>query len=41
MRTTRLVINMLTTPKESLLDKQLSDRQGRVGLHCSFEWVDP
>lgn len=41
MRTTRLVINVLTTPQESFLDKQLSARQGRVGLHCFFEWVDP
>lgn len=31
MRTNRLDINRLTTPSESLLDKQLSTRWGRVG----------
>lgn len=41
MRTTRLDINRLTTPSESLLDKQLPARWGRVGLHCSLEWADP
>jgi len=41
MRTTRLGINRLATPSESLLDKQPSARWRRVSLHCSLEWADP
>lgn len=41
MRTIGLDINWLTTPKQSLLDEQLSVKWGRADLHCSLERAEP